>query len=162
MLPAYSVCKQLVMGRVLDMIKVGIDRSPVGPVRVIMESSIEYDLVGPIKSAILNANYIPLGIWKIIVLERIHAVERSTFHAKSLMYSKLNLFVQCISLDSIWPWWVHLQYCPGDTRYCRTVLRLLTGEHELNSNGRHASRICQNCDVYVTMYKERLTYSSYL
>ena len=56
-----------------------------------MESEIEYDLVCPIKSFTLNANYIPLGTWKKIVLRRIHVVERSTFHAKSWIYSKLNL-----------------------------------------------------------------------
>ena len=32
--------------------------------------------------------------------------------------------------------------------YCKTLIRLMAGEHELRSNGRHTSYICQNCGDY--------------
>jgi hypothetical protein len=148
LLPTESICKQMVVGRVLEIIKVGVGSSPVGPVRVIMESAIEYGLVDLIRCAIISAQFHPISRWKNVVVERIRAVERSAYEAKSKMYVKLSLFCDCISVQFVWPWWIHLQYYPRDTHYCKTILRLMAGEHELRGNGRHASRVCHNCSDY--------------
>lgn len=149
LLPVGSICKQLVMSRVLEFIRRGFDSAPHGPVRVIVESAMEYRLCELISQSITNAHYMSIDRWKKLVQARIGEVQHATFEARTIMYSKLIMYKQCLDPSSIWPWWVHAQSCPQDGQYCRTMIRLMVGEHELQSNGRHASRVCQLCDLYV-------------
>ena len=74
------------------------------------------------------------------------------------MYSKLILFRPCNAENiHVWSWWVHTRYNPKDTKYCKTMVRLMVGEHGLSSNvGRWRrkgqstpTRLCQLCDMYV-------------
>ena len=144
-----SVCKQLVMGRVLEGIITGVDRATHGPIRVMLDSAIEYRMTEDIRHAIKSGQYMVINSWKKLVLERIRNAESVRFEANIILYRKLTLLKLCIDSLHVWPWWVHLQNCHRDVRYCRTMIRLMVGEHDLQTNGRHDTRVCQRCDQYV-------------
>ena len=47
-----------------------------------------------------------------------------------IQYVKLILFRPCNAENiHVWPWWVHTRYNPKDTKYCKTMVRLMVGEH---------------------------------
>ena len=65
------------------------------------------------------------------------------------------MYKHCISSISpgvVWPWWTFTKRHPSLVTTCRTMLRLLTGNHEiaerLRRNG--TSRTCQQCTMMVT------------
>ena len=64
LLPTTSICKQVVMGHVLDIMKKGIVSAPYGPVRAIMESAGEYKLYEHINYSIINGEYMSIKLWK--------------------------------------------------------------------------------------------------
>ena len=153
-----DTCKKLVITRIIEVHRFGIMRSPIGPVRLIAESLLEYGLLTDVTNAILHGSYCSLHSWKRTVRKHIHSVERNRWLVQSSMYSKLILFRQCNAENiHVWPWWVHTRYNPKDAKYCKTMVRLMVGEHGLSSNvGRwrrkgqsRPTRLCQLCDMYV-------------
>ena len=97
--------------------------------------------------------YCPIKNWKSKVKDIINKIEHNRWIARVMMYKKLVLFCQCIS-GNMWPWWVFTQMHPGYINYCKTLFRLMCGEHGLNTNTclwnvRNKSTICQLCDLYI-------------
>ena len=111
-----------------------------------------------LSNSIVHGSYCSLHSWKRTVRKHINSVERNGWLVQSSMYSKLILFRQCHAENMhVWPWWVHTRYYPKDTRYCKTMVRLMVVEHGQSSNIRRRrckgqsrlTRLCQLCDMYV-------------
>jgi hypothetical protein len=150
------ICKEVVISSILNMDTARLGNSVSGPVWEIMKSATEYGLQEDVIEAVVHGSYCSIEVWKRTVKTRIRSVEKNRWLAQSMMYTKLVLFRQCIS-DHVWPWWVFLTHHPEYTQYCRTMARLMVGEHGLASNiGRrqdkictYRTRLCQMCNMYV-------------
>lgn len=68
----------------------------------------------------------------------------------------MTLFVQVFNCFEMWPWWQYVRHHPKRARECRTMMRLVVGEHCLatnvgshNSNKGYVSRTCQICPLHI-------------
>ena len=55
-----DTCTKLVITRIIEVHRFGIMRSPIGPVRLIAETLLEYGLLAEVTNAILHGSYCSL------------------------------------------------------------------------------------------------------
>lgn len=154
-LPCNFLCKQLLILRFIDALHTGVSMFPNGPVRAILESLIEYGLLADVSKAIHCGSYCSVSEWKCTVWDRICKVQKDKCMAHLMTYRKLTLYFRIYS-NHIWPWWHYASQYPQHTRECKTLLRLIAGEHCLSSNfipdksKTYKSKMCTLCQMYVT------------
>ena len=66
--------------------------------------------------------------WKMRVRICVCTIEYNKHITVQNMYTKLNIYNLC-TLSLVWPWWVFAGQYPKCTRKCKTMLRILVGEH---------------------------------
>ena len=152
-LPSSLVVKQFIVARYLKALREGITGYSTGPLRSMMQSLVECGLLDQVTRSIVSGIFCSSAEWKRIVKSQITAYERNKWMAQISMYKKLKLFALVVRQE-VWPWWAYVRHFPQCTRECRTMIRLLVGEHCLASNPgsrtaqKNASRICDWCSSY--------------
>ena len=123
-----------------------------GPIASMYNSCIEYGLLEYVMISIQTGSYISNAEWKTKIKGIIWNREKCTYIANSIVYTNLVMYKHCISPGVVWPWWTFTKRHPSLVTTCRTMLRLLTGNHEiaerLRRNG--TSRTCHQCTMMVT------------
>ena len=153
-MPMSNICKRVALVRVVQTSSKEKHKLTNGPFSLIIRSLSEYKLLEKVITSVSTGLYCSLTEWKTIVKFRVNEVEGNRWLAHVGMYRKLVLFRQC-TFRHVWPWWVFLQHNPAFHAHCKTLLRLMTGEHGLGSNtglwhGCNISSICVLCDAYRT------------
>jgi len=126
-----------------------------GPITLMVNALSEYGLLGTMREAILSGSYGTICSWKSMARDRIWYLEWSRWHAHILLYKTMDIVKHCMR-EHVWPWWSHSFYRPADTRACRVMARLMSGEHCLASSvGRrrakqvsYNTRLCALCVLY--------------
>ena len=157
LMPMANICKKLALVRICRAFSNGIKTIPDGPIRLMLDACVEYDLFGLVVEYCVSGRYISKQKWKQVVSEKINNVEKVRHFCQIMMYTKLKLLLDTnLTYPSVWIWWVFTNHHPKYVKHCKIMLRLLVGEHGLGQNvGRWhgksttVSVICRLCDMYV-------------
>ena len=145
LLPMSSLYKQIVIHRIFEFHGGGSKHS-CGPVFIMYNTLVRLNIHDEVMSAIRTANYMTLGAWKKKVKNLIHNNDLLELRAKSLMYSTMSLYQDCIKDIKIWPWWQHASANPKDMSTCILMMKLLVNDYDYPSGKRFNGDRRWQCD----------------
>ena len=153
LLPSSSFSKIVLVFRICEFVKSGTLGDHYGPVMLCIASLKEYGLLSYVLNCVRTGILCSISEWKMRVRIRVCTIEYNKHITMKNMYKKLNIYNLC-TLNFVWPWWVFAGQYPKYTRKCKTILRILVGEHCLASNPGsqkyqlNKSKLCQMCNTY--------------
>ena len=154
LLSTESICKQIAIRQWIQYERhhrTSEESKSSGPVALMYDAARQLDLVPAIERYIMDADYMSKSQWKNTLEKKIRQRERMHLLAVCPLYHRLCTYQQCVKDITMWPWWTHSLKCPGDTRRAKQLLRLITGESELNrtpdGRGVVPRAVCDICDT---------------
>lgn len=119
------------------------------PIATLYETASRYGLDADINYYLDSGEMPSKDTWKRKVKSIVDGVYLQRWTVECHMYSSLKVFVEIVSQIELNVWWVVCKKNPQLKRSCSTMVKLITGNHNLSSGRRqyvYKSRICQICN----------------
>ena len=118
------------------------------PIGLIYNACREFGITDMVYDSLLEGRYMSCAQWKVHIRGIIWSKERRIYVAKSLMYSSLSIYSDCVQFGHLWSWWYFCKYKPSYTYKCSVILRLAIGNYRDRRCEVVTSKICQNCTLW--------------
>ena len=152
-LPVSCIYNQLVIDRVtyfrFRRVK---DTSPFSPIYNMYQTAIRYGLSSYVHDMLDTGVVHSRNKWFSIVNSAITNDQAARWSMTCMLYKRLNNLLLYVPIHARLQWWSVCKFSPMLTRKCKTLIRLLVGEHTLGcGKGKHIykTKLCQLCDSYV-------------
>lgn len=126
----------------------GKHRSPVG---TMYDLARKYGLLDTVHK-MLDTGELPLkSSWKQMVKSAVYYEYTTQWTATCGLYSSLHFFSRAVKTVGRSVWWTVGRRNPPFRKQCQTIVKLLTGNHALNSGRQHHvnhTKLCQLCESY--------------
>ena len=151
-LPFDTVCNKLAI-RMWSRSRCTDASSLCSPLGRIYEIARKYGLLDAVHQ-MLDTGLLPSKLsWRQTVKQAVHSHYTRQWMAECMLYSSLELLAQVVDKVHLSIWWTVGRRNPNSRKQCKTIVKLLTGNHALGEGRqRHVNNtsLCQLCDLYVT------------
>lgn len=120
------------------------------PISGLYQTAKMYGLSSDINK-MLDSGELPSKLgWKKKIEDVVHTVASHKWIVECNLYSSLKLMIEVVPKPHVNIWWVVCKKNPHFRRHCTVMIKLITGNHNLNSGRRQyvvKTRTCQLCGI---------------
>ncbi len=117
------------------------------PIYMLYRTALKHGLAQDVHT-MLDTGEIPnKNGWKLKVKNVVYSAYRQRWVAECHMYSSLKLFVEIAEREHVSVWWIVCQRNPSLKRCCTIMMKLITGNHNLNTGRRQYVTNTTQCQI---------------
>lgn len=124
-----------------------------GPFSIAYRVSAKYKLTDALNSLMESGTMMSRSAWKRLCETTVRAWHENMWRMMRMMYPRLDIFSEVVPNIETCVWWTVCKANPRMINSCKRVMKLITGESNLNAHkGRYVNKTssCMLCRQYVT------------